>query len=117
MAHITHHSKFWAGCLLLIMGSYLMVQGMHTLGGHAPHAEGSVCDLKKDGASPHLHNGHVKFDDCQICKFCLSAVILPDIPEVLPPLGAFADETQAICTPACVKTACDTTTLRGPPVL
>ena len=85
---------------------------------HHEHAEHPVCEAESESGGTHIHDQRYATDDCSICAFVLaipgwvsisSAIAGPsELPERNAPF---------LYSPTHSKTACDTNSSRGPPVL
>jgi hypothetical protein len=117
MATRKGHINFKAFSLLALLAMALSLQFLHTIAEHGhDHSDAPSCHAY-EGKGKHLHDERYGHHDCQLCAFCLKVCGIPSSPEFLTPLGGFADRLQFLPEQSCVKTACDTTYRRGPPVL
>lgn len=117
MARFAAYNRYLAFALLLVLGGFLAFQALHGFERHHDHSGARACTEHNDGQGTHLHDSRYGSDDCSLCAFCLKATDLPALPYLTVPLGAFADKRIETHEAPCVKTACDTTSLRGPPAI
>ncbi|MBK8556139.1 MAG: hypothetical protein IPL65_10415 [Lewinellaceae bacterium] len=102
---------------MLALGFFLVAQQLHKYEMHPHNGNAPACSAAHDGKGTHIHDQRYGADDCALCAFCLRANAVPQMPQLIVPLGAIAD--RPFCSPVdpCVKTACDSIYQRGPPVL
>lgn len=84
---------------------------------HHEHVSTPVCDTRHEGKGIHLHDAGTHADDCSVCAFLFATPELTVQPALVTPIGGFADVAEPAYEKPGVKTACDTTSKRGPPVL
>lgn len=107
---------FGAYTLLILFAAAWMLRATHEFFLHHRHHE--VCAAAYNGNTKHFHDERYAADTCPLCAFWFS---IPELVSVTALVTTHADKPADSSTPIFltpdVRCVCDTTYLRGPPML